>query len=372
MEDRVQHDVETPWLFDLARRKAEESAAACAVLAKALSSSADYTLPDRHRSALNTILRTLVEEIAASIRDQVVLAAERLGNVSAAIPDEFFQYRDGALMEVLVRNGLYDSHALIEAAAHRLCQDQLERAQRQKREQDDSKSDSLTDILLLEPPSQVANVLNRYQAQKSHYIDGFSNPVLPGIALDAPATGDLFWRVAAALRIIGTSERPTGTGQFDGLFDGLLDAAATAVAGSMDAPTNIAAEHLASALLQEQHLGEDALIRFFRLGEALLAEAWIAAQANLRPVLVRRFLYEAGGERFAVLARFIGLSSDGLSLIYRMTRPGGAGLFFPGGQDEGNPVALFAQIDTADACRMVQYWSLSPEYQSALTALTQD
>ena len=251
----------------------------------------------------------------------------------------------------------------------------MERAQRQNCEQDDSRSGgksqskpvSLTDILLLDPPSRAANALSRYQTGKSHYIDGFNNPVLPCSALDAPALGDLVWRVAAALRILSRPEKPFDTDQ----FDILLDAAATAVSGAMAAPADIAAEQLASVLFQEQRLGDDALVGLFRLGEAPLAEALIAAQADLRPVMVRQFLYEAGGERFAVLARFIGLSSDGLASIHAMTRSGGAGLFLPDGPDEGNPVALFAKIDAVDARRMVQYWSLSPEYQLALTALKQ-
>jgi len=110
MADGVQHDVETSWLFDLARRKAEESADASAILATAHSSSADYTLSDRRRSALNTILLALVREIAASIHDQLVLAAEQPGafspDIPPDIPDEFFQHRDDALMDMLVRNGL--------------------------------------------------------------------------------------------------------------------------------------------------------------------------------------------------------------------------------------------------------------------------
>lgn len=73
-----------------------------------------------------------------------------------------------------------------------------------------------------------------------------------------------------------------------------------------------------------------------------------------------------------MLARFIGLSSDGLCLIHNMTRPGGAGLFFPDGSDEGDPLALYTKIDASDACRMVQYWSLSPDYQSALDVLERD
>lgn len=368
MADKVQHDVETSWLFDLVRRKGEENADACAVLVHALRSSADYTLSDRLRSALNTILQGLVEEIAGSIRDQVVLIAEQLGMVPTTIPDEFFRQRDGAVMDALIRNGFCVNPALVEAAAHRLCQDQLERAQRRKRAQDDGKSDCLTDILLLDSPSRAANILSRYQAQKSLYIDGFNNPVLPCIALDAPAMGDLVWRIAAALRIVCRSERPVGTDQ----FDGLLDAAATAVAGSLDGPADSAAGQLASVLVQESRLGEDALLGLFRLGETPLAKAWIAARADLRPVLVRRLLYEAGGERLAVLARFIGLSSDGLSLIYGMTRSGGSGLFFADGRSEGNPVALFSKIDAQAARRIVQYWSLSPDYRQALTVLLQD
>lgn len=246
MDDRGQHGVETSWLFDLVRRKGEENEDACAVLAKALSSSADYKMSDWHRSALNTILRALVEEIAALIRDRVARAAERLGTISTTIPDEFFQNCDGTLMEVLVRHGLYDSPSLIEAAAHRLSQDKVGRAQRQKRDQDNSKPDSLTDILLLETPSEIAIALDRYEARKSHYIDGFDNPVLPCSVLDRPAIGDLVWRVAAALRILCGSERPIG-----GPFDGLLDAAAAAVAGSWEDPGDNAAEKLATAVLQE-------------------------------------------------------------------------------------------------------------------------
>tara|TARA_R110000787_G_scaffold8895_35_gene30711 strand:- start:285 stop:1418 length:1134 start_codon:yes stop_codon:yes gene_type:complete len=368
MADRVQHDVETSWLFDLVRRKGEENADACATLAHALGSFADYALSDWHRSALKTILQNLVEEIAASIRDQVVLVAERLGAAPPAIPDEFFQQYDGAVMEMLVRNGFYESPALVEAAAHRLCQEQLERAHRLERAQGGGISNTLADILLLQTPSVAANALSRYQAQKALYIDGFDNPVLPCTALDTAAMGDLVWRVAAALRIVCRSERPVGMAQ----IDGLIDAAATAVAGSLNAPDDCAAGQLASVLVQEARLGEEALVDLFGTGETPLAEAWIAARANLRPVLVRRLLYEAGGDRLAVLARFIGFSSDGLSLIYRMTRPGGAGLFFAEGQGEGDPLALFEKIDAKDACRIVQYWSLSSDYSRALTALTRD
>jgi hypothetical protein len=123
---------------------------------------------------------------------------------------------------------------------------------------------------------------------------------------------------------------------------------------------------LAQELHRKGKLTPQLMIQTLRRGEVALFESMLSELAQLRLALVRRLLYEDGGEGLSVMCRAIDLAREEFATIFlisRKTRPGGLA---------ADPSALaaalgfFDQIVPDNARQVISRWQRDPNYLFAI------
>ena len=364
MDDTVtrQVDVTADGLLRQARLNAQAARHANEALADNLfgGREGELVLTDRQRSTLSTLLRQVVGDIDAAIRWLFVAQLEdNAGTGLAAWSSVTVDDGVGTFL-AMQRNGLLRDADLIEAVAQRLYQHQLEKAVRlpeRDRWADDAPLDGHSALFDLPLPeaSPVKRRITAYYVDRSRRTDTYGNPVLLPGELDPGLYARLHWHVAATLRGMLVNELTGNSQHVDTLIESATSdairnalAAAAAPSSAMEAAVSLEGAGLLNAEL---------VATLLHVGEVPLFEAAFAQLSGIRPVLLRRLLYEPGGEAIAVLARSLGMARDMAATIYSLTRPARSGLTLVGGDNTESLLTIFDGLTSEDADCVRAYWA---------------
>ena len=103
-----------------------------------------------------------------------------------------------------------------------------------------------------------------------------------------------------------------------------------------------------------------------RQGEVVLFESMLAEMAHLRRALVRRIVFEPGGQGLAVIARAVGIAKPDFASIFllsRAARPGDK-VVDPG--ELSRVMAFYDRVQPAAAQRVLARMRLNPEYLKSM------
>ena len=319
-------DVSVPGLLRLARSNAATTRRTYAALGEALvnGGTADVTLTDWHRSILSQMLRQVTGEIYASLRWLVLAEMEDgpdtgHGAWSNLVPDG-----EARVYSLMSQRGMLRDFALIEAITHRLYQHQLEQATRppdRNRWTNEPSLDHPGDFFDQPLPefSPVNRRIAAYVIDRSRRTDRYGNPVLVPNEIEQQLYERLHWRVAAVLRHMLVDEFGDNllwvarieTASIETIRHSLAIAAA---------PTS--STEAARALESTGLLTIETVYRLLKAGEIALFEESFARLAGIRPVLLRRLIYEARGDCFAILARSLDVELDQAPVHFFADAPG--------------------------------------------------
>ena len=359
-----------PGILRLARSNAERTRRTYAALGAALVDGAtpEIVLTDWQRSILSQLLRQVVGDIYGSLR-WLVLAEIEDGADSGAALGNLAPDSEARVFTLLSRRGLLRDSALIEAITHRLYQHQLEQATRPPDRNRWSNQPSLDDPgqFFGEPLPEFSPLNRRIAAHvidRSRRTDRYGNPVLIPGEIEPRLYERLHWRVAAVLRHMLAE----GVGDDVQHLDGRIEAAAletirhsSAIAA---APTSSA--EAARALESAGLLNMESVYRLLKAGEISFFEDAFAKLAGLRPVLLRRLLYESGGECFAVLTRALDVDLDRAQAIFALVRSGRSKQFRDVNSGHRAFEAVYGAVSNEDANRVREHWMRQPDFASAL------
>jgi hypothetical protein len=315
------------------------------------------------------LLGGLVESIAAAQR--AILLARLEDNGVRPVPI-------GALsaeptLEELRRAGVLADPALIESIYHRLLAHQIETvAQSRLRRETESAhapgaaADPIAALIEGASP-EVVHALTEFLVWRSKRRDGYGHPLLPLDELPAGLAERLCWAVAAAHRALVTRAAALD----EAALDDALEAAAQGVlvAAVERRPVETAPERAARLLVDTGSAGPGLLAPLLAHGEVALFESVFARLSGLPPVLVRRFLFEPGGEAIAVCARALDLGRNTLAAILEATRAARQGSRAAAGGDIDAALALHDRLDSETAGALLKRWARPRDYQWALRSL---
>ena len=94
---------------------------------------------------------------------------------------------------------------------------------------------------------------------------------------------------------------------------------------SEEAASTSKSEELAERLSKEQEITLELLVQTLRQGEISLFEAMFVKITGLRPQLVRRIVFEEGGEELAISCKAVGITKPDFATVFllsRKSRPG--------------------------------------------------
>ncbi len=357
----------------LLRLAADRSAAARSELVEVISDlffDRDRVLSERERATMSDILRQLIHDVEISVRKHLAI---RLSDEPTAPPELVFALaNDSAEIAhpILMRSEVLRDPQLIEIIRHRGFEHQLSIAMRAALSE--SVSDALVETndvsviekLLENPGAEIGRDAMSYLVEQSQRVDAFQNPLVRRKDLPRELAARMYWWVSAALRTEILDRHDLEPAQIDDIMESAVGAAVRAD-GELN-PDGAAASRLAARMLEQQGTSAELLIEVLRTGEVALFEYLIEEATGLRQPLVRRLVYEAGGEGLAILCRAQAFLVEDFSTLLglcRAARPE-RGEVYPVARVA--PETFYQLIRPAAARQVLDRWRRNPDYLDLL------
>ncbi|HEY0526226.1 MAG TPA: DUF2336 domain-containing protein [Stellaceae bacterium] len=327
------------------------------------------TLSDRERTLMTEILRQLIHDVEMSVR---LALAERLARQPAA-PRELVTALANDQIEVahpiLLHSEVLQDVELIEIVQHRTLEHQLAIAMRS------SVSEPVSDALVATGHVDVVKTLleNRsaaisakaldYLVEQSKRVDSYQNPLLSRPELGPDLARRMYWWVSAALRRHILDHYSLSEADID---EALEETVAPAVDALVDDQAARKSMQLADTLAGQEQITPALLVQTLRDGEIALFEALFSRLTGLRLPLVRRLLFDAGGEGLAVACRTADIEPSVFASIFVLSRK--ARPYAPGIErgDIKRILTFYDRLTRSAAESLVRKWQTNPHYLQAM------
>jgi uncharacterized protein (DUF2336 family) len=257
------------------------------------------------KGADDDILRQIIHDVEMSVRREL---AERLADAKQA-PHELILALANDEIEVahplLIQSDILHDFDLVEIIHHRTLEHQLAIAMRKTL--NESVTDALVEAgnedvvakMIENPNARISKSTMEYLVDQSKRVDTYQNPLLKRPDLEP----DLARKCIGGLRRIASAyreeqDRRSQSRRFRSTVKNVIDRIDTTSGGESSKPAN-----LAERLSEEGEVTPRMLVQVLRQGEVPLFEAMFSKMSGLRPRLLRRMLFEPGGEALAILCK---------------------------------------------------------------------
>ena len=360
-------------LFELARNKTKEGRESLFAMVSDLFFNEDRVLSDRERALMGEILRRLVHAVEMSVRRNLSMRmAERTDAPHDLIVDLANDDIEVA-HPILLRSDVLQDTDLIEVIRHRTMEHQLSVAARRSVSEDvaealvDTGNEDVIATLLHNNGAGLSREVMEYLVGESKRVDRYQNPLVQRGDLPPDLAQRMYWWVTAALRKHIVENFTIDANDLDVALDEATDGALKKEAKAVEKPDE--AEALVDRLVDLGELTPGLLVRSMGQGEVALFETGRARLAGLRRQLVRRILYEPGGEGLAILCRALGIEREVFSNIFHLSRKAKDVKDTPDSKEIENVLSFFDKTKQWDAAKVLKRWQRSSDYLYALKKL---
>lgn len=360
-------------LFALARNKSAQGRRNLFSTVCDLFLGESVTLSDRERALMGEILRQLVRDVEVTMRKAVAERLAKRSDAPHALVVELANDQIEVAHAILKDCDLLKDVDLIEVIRHRTMEHQVAVATRK------SLSASVSSALV-ETGNQdvIATLLNNhgatitrevmdYLVNESKRIDAYQNPLVRRPDLPQDLAQRMYWWVSAALR---KHIAQTFSVDMEAVDDAIEQSATSAI--REDAEARAKPSKTDSLIERVTELGElksDFLIKALKQGELALFEAGLTRMSGLKLTLLRRILYEPGGEGLAMLCRAINIERQAFATIYELTRKATDRGAETASGIQIDPLQLYDKTKTRDAERVLKRWRRSSNYLDAMKSV---
>lgn len=363
-------------LLALAREKSEQARSHLFEVMGDLFMDQARILTVQERALMVDILEKLINEVSRDIRSRL---SQRLAGASNT-PRELallLAHDDiDVAAPILMQCKALHQVDLIEVIHQRSRQHMLAIAMR--RDLSHQVSDALVDsgdidvirTLLENHDAQISEATLAYIVEQSRSIDDFQGPLVRRSDLPRELAVKMCYWVSAALRLFILDRFNIDANELDNLIEPALHDEVKAVEEHKVEGSD-AAERLVQELRRAERLTPRLMIQTLRRGEVQLFEAMLAELAQLRLPLVRRLLYEDGGEGLAVMIRAIELAREEFATIFLLSRKTRPGTAITDPANLGTALAFFDKITPDNAKQVINRWQRDPNYLYAVKQVEQ-
>jgi uncharacterized protein (DUF2336 family) len=359
---------ETRQLFELARDRSVAARQALAATITDLFFARGDFLTDRERSLMSEILRQLINDIESSVRRAL---AEKLAHQANAPRDLVLALANdeiGVAQSILMHSEVLRDEELIEIIHHRTLEHQLAVAMRKS--VNEPVSDALVETgnvdviaaLLENHAAQISGKTMAYLVEQSQRVDSYQNPLLRRPELDPDLARRMYWWVSAALRQHILDNFPINASD----FDDALEASAGELVQAAAAQQLRKSEQLADSLSPTETITPDLLVKTLRQGEIALFEAMLAKLTGIRPLMIRRLLFERGGEALAIACRAIDIDTTVFASIFLLSRKARPNEPPPAHGEITRMLAFYEAMSVEAAAEVASTWRRSADFVKAV------
>lgn len=357
-------------LIGFAQRKTQQSRRVVFENINDLFLTAEGRLSDRERALMVEILGKLVHEMEMQVRRAL---AARLAQMETA-PRELLLMLANDEVEVarpiLRSSRLLSDPDLIEIVKHRSQEHLLVIALRAPLSAEvaeaivDHGDEQTIEQLLKNPDAVLSRRALEYLVGESQRVDSFQEPLLGRHDLQPDLAHRMFWWVSAALRKIILDRFTLDSAVLD---DCLRESARAAIAETAAPDRETHVDRLIQGLVEANALDHRFLVQALRGGKFSAFVAGLAQLAQLDRTVVRRAVFDSGGESLAILARMIGADRNTFASLFLLSRQGSNPAGAPKRLEE--LLKTFDALTAEQARTVVRFWRADSEYHKAIAAL---
>jgi len=364
--------IDAPYLLALARQKTVASRTALAETITMLFAQDADSLNDREFALMADILRRVLKEIEISVRRRIAAEFASRPDVPRDLLTFLANDEIDVAYPVLSQSPVLRDNDLIEVIRNRTLEHQLAVAVRF--EVSEAVSDELVGTgnetviteLLKNPDARISRATLGYLVEQSQRVDGYREPILSRDELPEDLARRMVLWVSAAVRKTIIERFDMDPTEVDTLIEQAAWATDQVLSASKREDSRSAAERLAEELNAAGQNDADLMISALQNGEVSLFVTLFARATGMREILVRRMLFEPGGEGLAIACKAMGFAREDFSVIFlfsRKARPVAAAVL----RDEHHAVMDLYDRMTVEACKKVlARWTRDHNYLKAL------
>ena len=362
-------------LIGLARDKSVEGRTRLVQIVGDLFFDTDTVLRDAERNMISDILRQLIHDVEMTVRQQL---AERMASEIDA-PRDLISALANDQIEVahpiLTQSTILQDIELIEIVEHRTFGHQLAIAMRET--VSEAVSEALigtgnVDViktLLENENADISGKAMEYLVEQSEKIDDIQVPLINRSDLGPDLAKRMYWWVSAALRKHIVEHYRIDEADLD---DKIQDTIHDILGGdgrassAMDTNPLRKSQELAEKLQKAAAITPQLLIQTLRQGEVVLFEDLLSQLTGLRTNLIRRFVFEPGGEGLAITCRAADITKPDFASIFLLSRSARPGDKVVDPNEVSRVLNFFDRIKAETAQKVVKRWHLDPNFLFAL------
>lgn len=358
-------------LLSLARDKSVDGRTRLVQIVGDLFFDTDTVLKDAERTIMTDILRQLIHDVEMRVRQ---VLAERMAAESDA-PHELIAALANDQIEVahpiLTQSTVLQDIELIEIIQHRTMGHQLAIAMRET--VSEAVSDALIETgnvdviktLLENESADISGKAMEYLVEQSEKIDDIQVPLVNRGDLGPDLAKRMYWWVSAALRKHIVEHYRIDEAELD---DKIQDAIHDILGGEgeIDNTPLRKSEELAEKLKIAEAIDSQLLIQTLRQGEVVLFEDLLSQLSGLRTNLIRRLIFEPGGEGLAIVCKASNIDKPDFASIFLLSRSARPGDKTVDPNELSRVLSFFDRIEPETAQKVVKRWHLDPNFLFAL------
>jgi uncharacterized protein (DUF2336 family) len=359
------------FLLKLARDKSIEGRKQLVAVVSDLFFATDTVITARERALITDILQKLIDDVAVPVRRAL---SERLAEEATA-PHEVIVALANDEIEVaapiLLKSEALLDVELIEIIRHRSLEHQLAIAMRRSVSEPvaealvETGSVDVIKTLLENESARIAEATMAYLVDQSKMVDSFQEPILRRHDLSPKLASKMYYWVSAALRQHIIEHYDVQIERLDDTIEAVAKQTVAELRGNGAANGEASAE-LARRLAEVNQITPQLLLQSLRQGEVALFEALFGQLSGMRINLIRRMLFEPGGEGLAIVCRAIEVDKPTFASIFMLTRRARPSERTTDPRELTNVLALFDRIDPAAAKSVVARWRRDPDFLYAV------
>lgn len=327
-------------------------------------------LTERERTIMGDILHTLIRDVEMAVRKTL---AERL-SAADAVPRDLVTELANDDIEVahpiLVKSAVLQNAELIEIIRHRTMEHRLAVAMRRTVSADvadalvETGEDAVVERLLENRGAEISEGSMQRLVERSETNERLHMPLVTREDLNPELAKRMLWWVSAALRkhIVTAFEIDPSALDVE-----MEQAVRRLIDGEEGEPVDPKAALEYDVL--HKLVNPDDLVRFLRQGEVSIFENMLAKKLGLRLDLLRRLLFEPGGEGLAIACRAVEIPPKIFAAIYRMTREANEKTTETEVGELTRATQFYLAIDGDMAREVLTKWRRDPDYLWAIKQL---
>lgn len=359
------------YLIGLARDKSVEGRKRLVAVVSDIFFADQAILTEYERALITDILHKLIQDLSGPVRDTLIKHL----TVSKAVPQAILKALIVDDIEVaapiMMNNEALLDVELIELVRHRALEHQLSLAMRRSATEVFSEFalEAGADVmkgLLTHANSAIAEAAMAYLLDQASALDSFQEPILRRQEMSERLAKKMILWILAALRQHILDHHDADMIALDDGIEAVAQELLSGIGQDKNVNRGAAALQLAELLGSAGEITPRLMIQALRQGEVALFTALTAQLTGLRLTLIRRLLFEPGGEGLVVACRAIGFDKATIASIYLLCRRARPSDWAADPRELSRVLSLFDRVQPTAAQAVIARWRRDPDFLYAI------